>query len=123
MRVLLSTYDSPGASNRWWDSPCGCGNSARRCWCGAPPDCAERLAEVGVPLGARSGAPVRPLVHGATGDLKPTTATGSNVRRSVARHGHQVRHAGPVPIACAQWLASDLRTELNAVSPLNYQRV
>ena len=31
----------------------------------APPDCAERLAEVGVPL-VPVGPPVRPLVHGAT---------------------------------------------------------
>src|SRR4029450_12507958 len=29
----------------------------------APPDCAERLAEVGVPL-VPVGPPVRPLVHG-----------------------------------------------------------
>jgi vancomycin aglycone glucosyltransferase len=31
----------------------------------APPDCAERLAEVGIPL-VPVGEPVRPLVHGAT---------------------------------------------------------
>ncbi|MGO9159165.1 MAG: glycosyltransferase [Streptosporangiaceae bacterium] len=31
----------------------------------APPDCAERLAEAGVPL-VPAGEPVRPLVHGAT---------------------------------------------------------
>jgi vancomycin aglycone glucosyltransferase len=31
----------------------------------APPDSAERLAEVGVPL-VPVGPPVRPLVHGAT---------------------------------------------------------
>jgi vancomycin aglycone glucosyltransferase len=31
----------------------------------APPDCAERLAEVGVPL-VPVGPPVRPLMHGAT---------------------------------------------------------
>ncbi len=31
----------------------------------APPDCAERLAEVGVPM-VPVGQPVRPLVHGAT---------------------------------------------------------
>jgi vancomycin aglycone glucosyltransferase len=51
-----------GTSNRWWDSRCGCGHSARRC---APPDFAELLARVGVPL-VPVGQPVRPLVHAAT---------------------------------------------------------
>jgi hypothetical protein len=36
-----------GTSNRWWHSGCGCGNSARTRRLCAPPDCAERLAEVG----------------------------------------------------------------------------
>src|SRR5918993_4624946 len=40
-----------GTPNRWWDSRCGCGHSARRCGC-APL----------VPV----GQPVRPMVHGAT---------------------------------------------------------
>jgi hypothetical protein len=65
MRVLLSTYDS-----RWGVEPLlglavrlrELGAQVRMC---APPDCAERLAEVGVPL-VRVGAPVRPLVHGAS---------------------------------------------------------
>ena len=30
---VVVAYDSRGASNRWWDSRCGCGNSARRCEC------------------------------------------------------------------------------------------
>ena len=51
-----------GTSDRWWDSRCGCGHSARRC---APPDFAELLARVGVPL-VPVGQPVRPMVHGAT---------------------------------------------------------
>ncbi len=38
------------------------GSEVRVC---APPDCAERVAEVGVPL-VPAGPPVRPLVHGAT---------------------------------------------------------
>ena len=38
------------------------GAEVRMC---APPDCAERLAEIGVPL-VPVGQPVRPLVHGAT---------------------------------------------------------
>jgi vancomycin aglycone glucosyltransferase len=53
-----------GTSNRWWDSRCGCGHSARRCGC-APPDFAELLARVGVPL-VPVGQPERPLVTGAT---------------------------------------------------------
>ena len=39
----------------------------------APPDCAERLAEVGVPL-VPVGQPVRPLVHGATPPEKAARA-------------------------------------------------
>ncbi len=65
MRVLLSTYDSRGGV----EPPVGLavrlralGAEVRVC---APPDCAERLAEVGVPL-MPVGPPVRPLVHGAT---------------------------------------------------------
>jgi hypothetical protein len=49
-----------GASNRWWDSRCGCGSSARRCGC-ARRRTAQRLAEVGVPL-----VPAGPPVAGAT---------------------------------------------------------
>ena len=53
-----------GTSNRWWDSRCGCGHSARRCGC-APPTLVELLASVGVPP-VLVGQPVRPLVTGAT---------------------------------------------------------
>jgi len=65
VRVLLSTYDSRGGVEpmvalavRLREA----GAEARVC---APPDCAERLAEVGVPL-VPVGPPVRQLVHGAT---------------------------------------------------------
>ena len=51
-----------GTSNRWWDSRCSCGHSARRC---APPDFAELLAGVSALL-VPVGQPVRPMVHGAT---------------------------------------------------------
>jgi hypothetical protein len=51
-----------GTSNRWWDSRCSLGHSARRCGC-APPDFAE-LACVRVPL-VPVGQPVRPPVTGA----------------------------------------------------------
>ncbi len=65
MRVLLSTYDSRGGVE-----PLAAlavrlrelGAEVRVC---APPDCAARLAELGVPL-VPVGQPVRPLVHGAT---------------------------------------------------------
>jgi vancomycin aglycone glucosyltransferase len=64
MRVVLSTYDSRGGVE-----PLAAlavrlrelGAEVRVC---APPDCAERLAEVGVPL-VPVGPPVRSLVHGA----------------------------------------------------------
>jgi vancomycin aglycone glucosyltransferase len=64
MRVLLSTYDSRGGIEPLLGLAAGLqalGAEARMC---APPDCAERLAEVGVPL-VPVGDPVRALVHGA----------------------------------------------------------
>jgi hypothetical protein len=64
MRVLLSTYDSRGGVEPLVGLAVrlrALGAEVRVC---APPDCAERLAEVGVPL-VPVGAPVRPLVHGA----------------------------------------------------------
>ena len=63
--MLLSTYDSHGGVEPLVGlavrlrAP---GAEVRVC---APPDCAERLAGVGVPL-VPVGPPVRPLVHGAT---------------------------------------------------------
>ncbi len=65
MRVLLSTYDSRGGVEPLVALAVrlrALGAEVRVC---APPDCAERLAEVGVPL-VPAGEPVRPLVHGAT---------------------------------------------------------
>ena len=65
MRVLLSTYDSRGGVELLVALAVRLrelGAQARVC---APPDCAERLAEVGVPL-VPVGQPVRALVHGAT---------------------------------------------------------
>ncbi|MGH3812464.1 MAG: glycosyltransferase, partial [Pseudonocardiaceae bacterium] len=64
MRVLLSTYDSRGGVEPLVGLAVRLrelGAEVRVC---APPDCAERLAEVGVPL-VPVGQPVRPLVHGA----------------------------------------------------------
>ena len=65
MRVLLSTYDSRGGVEPLAGLAVrlrALGAEVRMC---APPDCAERLAEVGVPL-VPVGEPVRPLVHGTT---------------------------------------------------------
>jgi vancomycin aglycone glucosyltransferase len=63
--IHLSTYDSRGCVEPLLGLAVRLrelGAQVRMC---APPDCAERLAEVGVPL-VRVGAPVRPLVHGAS---------------------------------------------------------
>ena len=65
MRVLLSTYDSRGGVEPLVGLAVrlrALGAEVRVC---APPDCAARLAEVGVAL-VPVGQPVRALVHGAT---------------------------------------------------------
>ena len=65
MRVLLSTYGGRGDVEPLVGLAVrlrALGAEVQVC---APPDCAERLAEVGVPL-VPTGPPVRPLVHGAT---------------------------------------------------------
>ncbi len=65
MRVLLSTYDSRGGI----EPLVALGVRLRELGADAlvcgPPDCAERLAEVGLPL-VPVGEPVRALVHRAT---------------------------------------------------------
>jgi vancomycin aglycone glucosyltransferase len=58
MLVLLSTYGSRGDV----EPMVGLGAEVRVC---APPDFAELLARVGVPL-VPVGQPVRPMVYGAT---------------------------------------------------------
>ena len=65
MRVLLLTYDSRGGVEPLLGLAVQLrelGAEVRMC---APPDCAERVAEIGVPL-VQAGGPVRTLVHGAT---------------------------------------------------------
>ena len=65
MRVLLSTYGGRGDVEPLVGLAVrlrALGAQVRVC---APPDCAQRLAEVGVPL-VPVGQPVRPLVTGAT---------------------------------------------------------
>jgi vancomycin aglycone glucosyltransferase len=64
VRVLLSTYDSRGGVEPLAALGVrlqGLGAEVLAC---APPDCAERLAEAGVPL-VPAGDPVRALVHAA----------------------------------------------------------
>lgn len=65
MRVLLSTYDSRGGIEPLVGLAVRLRELGAQALVCAPPDCAERLAEVGVRL-VPVGDPVRPLVHGAT---------------------------------------------------------
>ena len=65
MRVLLSTYDSRGGVEPLVALAVRLQELGAEALVCAPPDCAERLAEVGVPL-VPAGEPVRALVHGAT---------------------------------------------------------
>jgi vancomycin aglycone glucosyltransferase len=77
LRVLLSTFDSRGGVEPLLGLAVRLrelGAGVRMC---APPDCAERLAEVGVPL-VPFGPPVHSLVHGA----RPPSA--ADVPRRVA---------------------------------------
>ena len=64
MRVLLSTYDSRGGVEPLVALAVRLQELGAEALVCAPPDCAERLAEVGVPL-VPAGEPVRALVHGA----------------------------------------------------------
>jgi vancomycin aglycone glucosyltransferase len=65
MRVLLSTYDSRGGVEPLVALGVRLQALGAEVLVCAPPDCAERLAEVGVPL-VPAGEPVRALVHRAT---------------------------------------------------------
>jgi UDP:flavonoid glycosyltransferase YjiC (YdhE family) len=69
MRVLLSTYDSRGGVEPLVALGVRLQELGAEALVCAPPDCAERLAEVGVPL-MPAGEPVRALVHGT----KPPSA-------------------------------------------------
>jgi vancomycin aglycone glucosyltransferase len=65
VRVLLSTYDSRGGVEPLVALAVRLRELGADVLMCAPPDCADRLAEVGVPL-LPVGLPVRPLVHGVT---------------------------------------------------------
>ena len=64
MRVLLSTYDSRGGVEPLAALAVRLQELGAEALVCAPPDCAELLAEVGVPL-VPAGEPVRALVHAA----------------------------------------------------------
>jgi vancomycin aglycone glucosyltransferase len=64
VRVLLSTYDSRGGVEPLVALGVRLRALGAEVLVCAPPDCAERLAEVGLPL-VSAGEPVRALVHGA----------------------------------------------------------
>jgi UDP:flavonoid glycosyltransferase YjiC (YdhE family) len=117
MRVLLSTYDSRGGVEPLAGLAVrlrALGAEVRVC---APPDCAERLAEVGVPL-VPVGAPVRPLVHGATPAARagapqvvvPHWGDQPYWAGRVAELGIGTAHDGPAPTT--ESLSAALRTAL-----------
>jgi len=64
VRVLLSTYDSRGGVEPLVGLAVQLRELGAEVLMCAPPDCAERLAEAGVPL-VPFGPPVHQLVHGA----------------------------------------------------------
>jgi vancomycin aglycone glucosyltransferase len=64
MRVVLSTYDSRGGVEPLVGLAVQLRELGAEVQMCAPPDCAERLAEAGVPL-VPVGEPVRQVVHGA----------------------------------------------------------
>src|ERR687897_144685 len=86
MLVLLSTYGSRGDVEPMG----GLGAEMRVC---APPDFAELLARVGVPL-VPVGQPVRPMVHGAT---PPSAADLPRRAAELALGGVDVALSGGAP--------------------------
>jgi vancomycin aglycone glucosyltransferase len=102
VRVLLSAYDSRGGVEPLVALAvrlAELGAGVRVC---APPDCAERLAEVGVPL-VPVGPPVRPLVHGVA---PPSVA--DVPRRAAELIAAQFGTLAPVAEGCDALVASGL---------------
>ena len=117
MRVVSSTYGSCGDVEPLVGLAVrlrSLGAEVRVC---APPDWAERLAEVGVPL-MLVGRPVRPLVHGATTVTRagapqvviPQWADQPYWAGRVADLGIGTAHNGPAPTT--ESLSAALRTAL-----------
>ena len=71
MRVVMTTYDSRGGVEPFAALAVRLQEAGAEVVICAPPDCEERLAEVGVPL-IPVGGPVRALVHGV--DRPPVTS-------------------------------------------------
>jgi vancomycin aglycone glucosyltransferase len=109
MRVVLSTYDSRGGME-----PLGALAVRLReigadvVLCG-PADCAERLAELGVPL-VPVGLPVHELVHG------PTPPTAADIpRRAAELMAAQFELLAPVAEGCDLLVTSGLMSVVAAV--------
>ncbi|HZN77900.1 MAG TPA: glycosyltransferase [Micromonosporaceae bacterium] len=102
MRVVLSTYGGRGDVEPLVGLAVRLrtlGTEVRVC---APPDCADRLAEVGVPL-VPVGPPVRPLLHGVTA---PSVA--DVPRRAAAVIAAQLDTLAPAAEGCDALVATGL---------------
>jgi vancomycin aglycone glucosyltransferase len=102
MRVLLSAYDSRGGVEPLVGLAVRLRELGAEVLVCAPPDCAERLAEVSVPL-VPVGAPVRPLVHGA----RPPSAA-DVPRRAAELIAAQFDTLAPAAEGCDALVASGL---------------
>jgi vancomycin aglycone glucosyltransferase len=102
MRVLLSTYGGRGDVEPLMGLAVRLrelGAQVRVC---APSDCADRLAEVGVPL-VPVGPPVRPLLHGA-----PPSAAADVPRRAAEVIAAQFDTLAPAAEGCDALVATGL---------------
>jgi vancomycin aglycone glucosyltransferase len=110
MRVLLSTYDSRGGVEPLVALAVRLRELGAEVQMCAPPDCAERLAEVGVPL-VPFGPPVRELVHGA----KPPSAA-EVPRRVVEVTASAFDKLAPAAQGCDAVVASGLMPAVASAS-------
>ena len=108
MRVLLSTYDSRGGVEPLVALGVQLQAQGAEAVLCAPPDCAERVAEAGVPM-IPVGPPVRALVHGAT---PPSPA--DLPRRVVEIMSAQFEKLTPVAEGCDALLATGLMPAVTA---------
>ena len=116
MRVLLSTYDSRGGGEPLLGLAVRLREFGAEVRMGAPPDCAERLAEVGVPP-VPVGPPVHSLVHGPTraSDMDvprlaaESIAAQSDTLAAAAEGCHALVASGLVPAAAG--VAGTIRTD------------
>ncbi|MER7274077.1 glycosyltransferase [Dactylosporangium sp. NPDC000244] len=112
MRVILSTYDSRGGVEPLAALALqlqALGSEAVVC---APPDCAERLAELGVPLVA-IGKPTREVVHGSgVPDVDQLAADFIGVQfdqlAEAARGGDAIVTSGLLPVVAGAQSVAEL---------------